>query len=124
MIPLLSTRGGIMTKQESIQKLQQIIKKIDYFYGELKAKYPKCENNLEMQGFISYSQFIKADCMRKIEQFSRLSDADFAKMPTIDFQMRNAETSFKSIDIQFRTLMNNTVSTYTPSDPSKTFPPI
>lgn len=110
-----------MTKQEAIQRLQQFVKKIDQFYVELKAKFPKCENNLEMQSFISYSQFIKVDCMRKIEQFSSLSNTDFSKIPTIDFQMKTAEASYKSIALHFKSIINN-AQTYTPSDPSKTFP--
>ena len=75
-----------MTRKESIKTLQQIVKKIDEFYAGLKDKYKNCENNLEMQGFISYSQFIKTNCLRLIEQFSNQSDAEFAESSTtVDF---------------------------------------
>ena len=113
-----------MDRRETVLKLKQMVGKIDEFYAELKSKFPNCENNLEKQSFISYSQFIKADYLRKIEQYSHLSDEEFAKMPTIDFQMRTAETSFKSIELHFKTMMKSENNEYRPSDPSKLFPPI
>lgn len=112
-----------MTRLEFLQRLKQIVKIIDEFYVELKAKFPNCENNLEKQSFIYYSQTIKADCMAKIDQYSRMSDDEFARTASIvNFHIKQIETSYKAIDLDFKTLMTSTSNNYTPSNPSKTFP--
>lgn len=108
-----------MTRFEFLQKLKQYIKEIDRFNSELKAKFPSCENNLEKHNFIIFSQDIKTDFLRKIEQYSKISDEEFNKINFLDFINKNSDTNFKSLEIHFKTLIKDSNYEYTPSDPNK-----
>ncbi len=108
-----------MTKLEFLQKIKFYIKEIDRFNSELKSRFPNCENNLELRNFIDFSQNTKADFLRKIEQYSNMSDESFSKIPTLDFMNKNADSSFKSIELHYKTIINGPIYIYKPSDPNK-----
>lgn len=108
-----------MTTNELIIKLELLVKKIEVFQSTLTAKYPNQVNDMQITNFIDSSQNVKWDYLAKIEQLKKHSGDDVLKLYT-DFALRNIDINFQSVELHFKTLMNDNVIKYKPSDPNKT----
>ena len=111
--------GNIMTKSELIKKLELMVKQIGVFQSTLTAKYPNQANDMQIRNFIDSSQFVKTDCVTRIEQLKKHDGENLPNMYS-EFLLKNIDTNFKAVELHFNTLMNSNVIKYKPSDPNKT----
>lgn len=108
-----------MTKSKLIKKLDLMVKQIDVFQSTLIAKYPKQANDMQITNFIDSSQFVKSDFVTRIEQLKKHDEENISNIYS-EFLLKNIDTNFKAVELHFKTLMNDNVIKYQPSDPNKT----